>query len=60
MLPEVLLLPASTSLSPSGRRGSLPVLSDVDWLGLLGDALLSPKEGRILRKDIIIEDDVYS
>lgn len=53
MLPEVLLLPES-----SGRRGSLlpelPVLSDVDWLGLLGDALLSPKDGRILRKDIIV------
>ena len=64
MLPEVLLLPASTS--PRERRGSLPelpVLSDVERLGLLGDALpgdplLPPKDGRILRKDIF-EDDVY-
>ena len=46
-------LPLSTpSLSPRARRGSDPVLSDVDWLGLLVDALLSPKEGRIFRKDI--------
>jgi len=56
MLLEVLLLELPPS---SGWRGSLPelpVLSDVDWLGLLGDSLLSPKDGRILLKDIIGPD----
>jgi hypothetical protein len=48
-------VPLSTSFSPRARRGSDPVLSEVevDWLGLLVDALLSPKDGRILRNDII-------
>lgn len=50
------LLSAGVSFSPRGRRGSDPVLSDVDWLGLLADALLSPKEGRILRK---FEEDMF-
>jgi hypothetical protein len=46
-------VPLSSSFSPRARRGSDPVLSEVDWLGLLVDALLSPKDGRILRNDII-------
>lgn len=50
------LLSAGVSFSPRGRRGSDPVLSDVDWLGLLADALLSPNEGRILRK---FEEDMF-
>lgn len=64
ILPEVLMLPASPSLSPRGSRGSLPpVLSDVDWLGLLGDADAlppSPKDGLILRRfEDISEVNVY-
>lgn len=57
-LDEEELLPAGVSLSPRGRRGSDPVLSDVDWLWLLllADALLSPNEGRILRK---FEEDMF-
>lgn len=46
-------LVSGVSFSSRGRRGSDPVLSDVDWLGLLVEALLSPNEGRILRKDIL-------
>jgi len=34
-----------------------PVISDLDWLGLLADALLSPDEGRILRNS---EEDMIS
>ena len=49
-LGEEELLSAGMSLSARGRRGSDPVLSDVEWLGLLADALLSPEEGLILRK----------
>lgn len=42
----------SASFSPCSRRDSDPVLSVVDWLGLLVDALLPPSvEGRIERKD---------
>lgn len=55
-LEEEVLLSAG-SFSPRPRRGSEPVLSDVDWLGLLGvvDALLSPNDGRMLRNpDIVI------
>jgi hypothetical protein len=47
------LLVSVVSISPPTRRGSDPVLSDVDWLRLLVEALLSPNEGRILRNDII-------
>lgn len=47
---EALLSRASFSLR--GQRGSDPVLSDVDWLGLVDAELWSPNEGRILRKDI--------
>lgn len=46
---------SGVSISPRGRRGSDPVLSDVDWLGLLVEALLSPNEGRILRNDMVYE-----
>lgn len=50
-LDEEELLSAGVSLSPRGRRGSDPVLSGVDWLMLLADALFSPPdEGRITRK----------
>ena len=47
------LLVSADSFSARTLRGSDPVLSEVDWLGLLVDALLSPKDGRILRNDII-------
>jgi hypothetical protein len=50
-LEEEELLSAGVSLPPRGRRASDPVLSDVDWLGMLADALFSPPdEGRITRK----------
>lgn len=42
------LLSTGVSLSPRGRRGSDPVLSDVDRSWLLADALFSPNEGRDL------------
>jgi hypothetical protein len=47
---EVVAVLTSGPFSPRGRRES--ELSGVDS-GLLVDALLSPNEGRILRKDIL-------
>ena len=49
---DELLSGVSFSLA-RGWRGSDPVVSGVDWLGLLVDALPSP-EGRIFRNDIWI------
>jgi hypothetical protein len=44
----------STAFPLRARFGSEPVDSDVDTLGLLAEALLSAKEGRIFRKDMAL------